>query len=135
MSVRSGTVNSMAEFKVEADSEYIRIDGFSFAPAEAEDVKAAASFAGGMRDFPALPPRIPYKSFVVEFSEDGTLVLSRANGDGKVITFSFNTVDTLILAVDSALGISIDKKRHDPSPRHAGALAMFNTGDIIEGKW
>lgn len=123
----------MADFKIEADSEYIRIDGFSFAPAEADDVKAAASFAGGMRDFPQLPPSIPFKAFVVAFSEDGTLTLSRANSTGGEIKFSFDTVDTLILAVDSASGISIDKKRHDPSPRHAGALDLFNSGDIIEG--
>lgn len=125
----------MAEFKVEADSEYIRVDGFTFAPAEAADVKAAASFAGGMRDFPQLPPRIPFKAFTVDFSEDGTLTLARASGQGGAITFSFNTVDRLILAVDSGLGISIDKKRHDPSPRHAGSLDMFNSGDIIEGSW
>lgn len=125
----------MAEFKIEADSEHIRIDGFTFAPAEADDVKAAASFAGGMRDFPQLPPRIPYKVFIVDFSEDGSLTLTRASGEGGRIDFSFDTVDQLIIAVDSASGISIDKKRHDPSPRHAGSLDMFNSGDIIEGSW
>ena len=125
----------MAEFKIEADSEHIRIDGFTFAPAEADDVKAAASFAGGMRDFPRLPPQIPYKACVVKFSEDGTLSLARASGEGGVINFSFDTVDQLIIAVGSATGISIDKKRHDPSPRNAGSLSMFNSGDIIEGGW
>lgn len=125
----------MAEFKIEADSEYIRVDGFTFAPAEADDVKAAVSFAGGMRDFPALPPRIPYKAFTVTFSEDGTLTLARANGEGGTIGFSFDTVDQLVLAVSTASEISIDKKRHDPSPRHAGSLDMFNSGDIIEGSW
>ena len=125
----------MSEFKVEADSEYIRIDGFTFAPAEADTVKAAASFAGGMREFPQLPPRIPYESFIVEFSEDGTLTIRRSNGEGGTLVFSFNSVDQLIVAIDQASGISIDKKRHSPSPRHAGSLDMFNSGDVIEGKW
>lgn len=125
----------MAEFKIEADSEYIRVDGFTFAPAEADTVKAAVSFAGGMRDFPALPPRIPYEAFVVDFSEDGTLSMSRANGEGGSIEFSFDTVDQLVLAVSTATDISIDKKRHDPSPRHAGSLSLFNSGDVIEGSW
>ena len=128
-------VNSMAEFKVEADSEYIRIDGFTFSPAEADTVKAAVSFAGGMRDFPQLPPRIPYEAFIVEFSEDGTLTLKRSGDESTCITFSFDTVDQLVLAVAAASGISVDKKRHDPSPRHAGSLDMFNSGDIIEGGW
>lgn len=125
----------MSDFKVEADSEYIRIDGFTFAPAEADVLKAAVSFAGGMREFPQLPPRIPYETFVVAFSEDGTLTLSRANGEGGEIKFSFDTVDKLVMAVSNASDISIDKKRHDPSPRHAGSLDMFNSGDIIEGSW
>jgi hypothetical protein len=88
-----------------------------------------------MRDFPQLPPQIPYECFVVRFSEDGTLTLARGNGEGGSITFSFDTVDQLILAVDSASGVSVDKKRHSPSPRHAGSLDMFNSGDVIEGKW
>ena len=125
----------MADFKVEADSEYIRVDGFTFAPAEADDVKAAVSFAGGMREFEALPPQINYSAFVVGFSEDGTLTLARGNGEGGSVTFSFDSVDQLIIAVDNAAGMSIDKKRHDPSPRHAGSLDMYNSGDVIEGKW
>lgn len=124
----------MAEFKIEADSEYIRIDGFTFSPAEADNVKAAISFAGGMRDFPQLPPRIPYEAFVVDFSEDGTLTLSRSSGQGGAIQFSFETVDALVLAVSTATEVSIDKKRHDPSPRLSGSLDMFNSGDVIEGR-
>jgi hypothetical protein len=125
----------MADFEIEADSEYIKIDGFTFAPAEADDVKAAISFAGGMREFPALPPGIPYGSFSVAFHEDGTLALTRTGQNDPKLVFSFDTVDKLIVAISDASLMSIDKKRHSPSPRHAGSLDMFNSGDVIEGKW
>jgi len=125
----------MSNFKVEADSEFIRIDGFTFSPAEADSIKSAASFAGGMREFPALPPKVAFGAFVVEFNEDGALRLSRESGVGGKIEFSFDTVDQLVVVIDIASGVSIDKKRHSPSPRHAGSLDMFNSGDVIEGKW
>lgn len=125
----------MADFKVEADSEYIRIDGFTFAPAEADNIKAAVSFAGGMREFPALPPCIPYGAFTVTFHEDGGLTLTRTEQPDTKLEFSFDSVDQLVVVVDLASQQSIDKKRHSPSPRHAGALDMFNSGDVIEGKW
>ena len=123
----------MADFKIDADSEIIRINGFAFAPAEAEGLKNAVSFAGGMREFPALPPTIEYGAFTVQFNEDGTLVLTRTRGQGK-IEFSFDTVDALVQTINAALGISVDLKRLKPSPRHAGSLSMFNSGDVIEGR-
>jgi len=124
----------MAEFDIEADSEYIRIDGFTFAPAEADEVKSAISFAGGMRDFPTLPPQLAFERFVVKFYEDGTLTLERSGDETTVIKFDFDSIDSLIVAITSGLDISIDKKRLSPSPRHVGSLSMFNSGDVIEGR-
>jgi hypothetical protein len=121
-------------FKIEADSEVIRIDGFQIAPGEADNLKSAVSFAGGMREFPGLPPFIPFEQFKVSFFEDGSLTLERLDGTGTKIEFDFNTVDVLVIAINSAAEISIDKKRLNPSPRHAGSLDMWNSGDIIEGR-
>ena len=121
-------------FKVEADSEFIKIDGFQIAPGEADSMKAAVSFAGGMREFPGLPPFIPFEQFKVSFFEDGTLTLERLNGTGVTLRFDFNRVDELVLAINTASEISVDRKRLNPSPRHAGSLDMFNTGDVIEGR-
>jgi hypothetical protein len=86
-----------------------------------------------MRKFPGLPPFIEFKQFTVEFTEDGTLRVFRSGSPGE-ITFSFDTVDTLVLAVNKALGICLDQKRLRPSPRHSGSLDLYNSGDIIEGR-
>jgi hypothetical protein len=123
----------MANLEINASSEVIKIDGFSFVPAEAEALKAAISFAGGMRDFPGLPPKIEHGRFIVHFHEDGTLVVSRSDQPGE-IHFSFDTVDKLVTAINSALATSTDLKKLRPSPRHAGSMSMFNHGDIIEGR-
>jgi hypothetical protein len=122
-------------FKIEADSEFIRIDGFTVAPGEADNLKAAVSFAGGMREFPGLPPFIPFEQFKVSFFEDGTLTLERLDGSGSKINFDFDTVDALVIAINTAAEISIDRKRLDPSPRAVGSLDMFNSGDVIEGSY
>jgi hypothetical protein len=124
----------MADFKVTADSEHIDIDGLRLAPAEADNLKAAVSFAGAMRDVENLPPQIDYEQFVVQFFEDGTLIVDRADGASGAIKFSFNTVDTLVQTVESALGISVDAKRLRPSPRSVGDPGFLAEGDIIEGR-
>ena len=124
----------MADFKVTADSEHIEVDGFRIAPAEADNLKAAGSFAGSMREVTTLPPQINYCQFVVKFFEDGTLIASRGDGTGGEIKFSFNTVDTLVQTVESALGISVDAKRLSPSPRSVGDPGFLAEGDIIEGR-
>ncbi len=123
----------MAEFKVEADSEVITVDGLTLAPGEAGSLKDAISFAGSMRDVDPLPPQIDYEQFVVAFFEDGTLIVSRASGIGGVIKFSFSNVDQLVAAVTQALEISIDRKKLRPSPRSAGDPGFMADGDIIEG--
>lgn len=123
----------MADFKIDANSEIIKIDGFAFVPAEAETLSNAVAFAGGMRDFPGLPPKIEFGKFVIHFNEDGTLVVTRTDGPGE-IRFSFDTVDQLVLAINSALATSTDLKTLRPSPRHAGSLSLFNSGDVIEGR-
>ena len=124
----------MDDFKIEATSEFTQIDGVKTSPAEADALKSAVSFAGGMRDFPQLPPSIEYEQFVVHFNEDGTLIVNRATGPGE-IRLSFDTVDTLILAVAQALETSIDRKRLDPSPRAVGDPGFYDTGDVIEGNY
>jgi hypothetical protein len=87
-----------------------------------------------MREVSNLPPQIDYEQFVVQFFEDGTLIVNRASGvDGK-IEFSFNTVDKLVSAVESALGISLDAKRLRPSPRSVGDPGFMADGDVIEGR-
>ena len=125
----------MAEFnfKDKTNSEHIVINGFRIAPAEADDLKSAVSFAGGMREFPVLPPSIPYGRFVVVFNEDGTLVVSRDGSLGE-IEFSFDTVDQLIVAINDASQVSADNKKLKPSPRATGGLDFFNSGDVIEGR-
>jgi hypothetical protein len=124
----------MADFEVTADSENIVIDGLKIAPAEADNLKSAVAFAGSMREVSNLPPQIDYEQFVVQFFEDGTLIVNRASGvDGK-IEFSFNTVDKLVTAVESALGISLDAKRLRPSPRSVGDPGFMADGDVIEGR-
>jgi hypothetical protein len=124
----------MADFEVTADSEHIDIDGLRIAPAEADNLKAAVSFAGAMRDVKTLPPSIDYEQFVVQFFEDGTLIVDRADGASGAIKFSFNTVDVLVRTVESALGISVDAKRLRPSPRAVGDPGFMADGDIIEGR-
>lgn len=121
-------------FEIEADSEFIKIDGFTIVPGDADKLKSAVSFAGGMRDFPSLPPYIDSGSFRVKFFEDGTLTVGRWNDESVYIKFDFNSVDELVLAINTASEISVDRKRLNPSPRHAGSLEMFNSGDIIEGR-
>ena len=125
----------MAEFnfKDKTNSEHIVINGFKIAPAEADDLKSAISFAGGMRDFPSLPPNIHYGRFIVTFNEDGTLIASRDDGLGE-IEFSFDLVDQLIVAINDASQVSADQKRLKPSPRATGGLDFFNSGDVIEGR-
>jgi hypothetical protein len=123
----------MADFKVEADSEFIVIDGFRFAPAEADRLKQAVSFAGSMRDLPRLPPEISFEQFTISFFEDGTLTVRRATDVGGEIKFSFNTVDILVTTIESALGISIDRKRLRPSPRSVGDPGFLADADLIEG--
>ena len=124
----------MAEFKTNATSELITIDGLTIAPGEADALKAAVSFAGGMRDFPGLPPKIDYEQFTVHFHEDGTLVVNRASGPGE-IRFDFNSVDELVLVITNCIGISVDKKRLDPSPRAVGDPGFNTAGDVIEGSY
>ena len=121
-------------FKIDADSEFIKIDGFQIAPGEADTLKSAVSFAGGMRAFPGLPPYIEFEQFRVTFFQDEKLTVTRATGGGTTLFFDFNTVDSLVIAINTASEISIDRKRLNPSPRHAGSLDMFNSGDIIEGR-
>jgi len=104
------------------------------APAEADALKSAVSFAGGMRDFPALPPQINYEQFTVRFFEDGTLVVARATGQGE-IRFDFDQVDELMLAINQILGVSIDLKRLSPSPRCVGDPGFNTSGDVIEGTY
>ena len=125
----------MAEFnfKDKTNSEHIVINGFRIAPAEADDLKSAVSFAGGMREFPVLPPSIPYGRFVVTFNGDGILVVSRDGSLGE-IEFSFDTVDQLVVAINDASQISADQKKLKPAPRATGGLDFFNSGDIIEGR-
>jgi hypothetical protein len=123
----------MAEFEYKADSEIITIEGFTITPAEAAHLKEAVSFAGGMRDLPRLPPQIDYEQFVVKFSEDGSLVVNRATGEGGEIKFHFNTVDRLVVAITDALGVSVDRKMLRPSPRSVGDPGFLAEGDIIEG--
>ena len=122
----------MAEFEIDTNSEWITVEGLRFAPAEADNLKSAVSFAGGMREFPGLPPFIEFEQFTVEFTEDGTLRVFRS-GSPEEITFSFDTVDDLILTIQKASEICLDQKRLRPSPRHVGSLDMFNSGDVIEG--
>ncbi len=122
----------MAEFETNATSEFITIDSLTIAPGEADALKSAVSFAGGMRDFAQLPPKIEFEQFTVQFNEDGTLVVTRATGQGE-IRFSFNTVDGLVLVITQLLGMSIDQKRLDPSPRAVGDPGFNTSGDIIEG--
>ncbi len=124
----------MAEFKYEADSELITIDGLTIAPAEADHLKSAVSFAGGMRDFTPLPPQIDFEQFVVRFFEDGSLIVNRATGEGGEIRFHFNTVDRLVVVITQALGISVDRKMLRPSPRSVGDPGFLAEGDIIEGR-
>jgi hypothetical protein len=121
----------MADFKVTADSEVITIEGLTIAPAEAESLSKAVSFAGAMQDIPQLPPQIDYEQFVVQFFEDGALIVSRSNGPGGSIKFSFNTVDQLVVTITSALGISVDAKRLRPSPRSVGDPGFMADGDLV----
>ncbi len=121
------------EFSKHTTSEKIVIDDFVISPAEADDLKAAVSFAGGMRGFAVLPPEINYGRFTVHFNEDGTLIVNRDDKPGEII-FSFDTIDQLILAISAASDISINKKILRPAPRAVGSLSMFNSGDIIEGR-
>jgi hypothetical protein len=121
----------MADFEVTADSENITVDGLTIAPAEAAALKAAVSFAGSMRKVENLPHVINYEQFVVQFSEDGTLVVSRASGISGEIRFSFDTVDQLVVTLTSALGISIDRKKLRPSPRATGDPGFNSEGDIM----
>ena len=121
-------------FKIEADSEVIKIGEFQIAPGEADSLKAAVSFAGGMREFPGLPEGINHGKFRVNFFESGDLTVTRVDGSGATLKFNFNTVDELVIAINTASEISVDRKRLNPSPRHAGSLDMFNSGDIIEGR-
>jgi hypothetical protein len=123
----------MADFEVTADSERITIDGFLFVPGEAEVLKNSISFAGSMRKVSPLPPQISFPPFVVQFFEDGTLVVGRDTLQGGQIKFSFNTVDVLVSVITDALGVSIDRKRLRPSPRSVGDPGFMADGDIIEG--
>ena len=123
----------MADFTVDTNSEWITIEELKFAAGEADNLKSAVSFAGGMREFPGLPPSIDFGQFTVQFNEDGTLVASRT-GYPEKIRFSFDTVDTLILAIQQATEICLDQRRLRPSPRHSGSLDMFNSGEVIEGR-
>jgi hypothetical protein len=121
----------MAEFEIEADSETIKIDGFEIAPAEGAVLSEAISFAGAMRDIPRLPEKIDFPPFRVFFSEDGTMAVKRVDGSGGVIEFAFNTVDQLLVAVNQAIEISLDRKRLAPSPRVTSGDLYANEGEII----
>ena len=123
----------MVEFTIDTNSEWIIVEGLRFAPAEADNLKSAVSFAGGMRNFSKLPPSIDFEQFTVQFFEDGTLIVSRT-GYPEEIRFDFNSVDTLILAIQKATEICLDQFRLRPSPRHSGSLDLFNSGEVIEGR-
>ena len=75
----------MVDFTIDTNSEWITVEGLRFAPAEADNLKSAVSFAGGMRDFPGLPPFIEFEQFTVEFTEDGTLRVARINNNTRHI--------------------------------------------------
>lgn len=121
-------------FEIKADSEFIAIDGFKIAPGEADVLKTAISFAGGMREFPSLPERMPFKQFIITFGSDGSILINREEEVQDGIAFDFNSVDELIISITNALGVSIDKKKLSPSPRLVGSLDQFNSGDVIEGR-
>jgi hypothetical protein len=124
----------MAKFEIEADSETIKIDGFEIAPAEAAKLTEAVGFAGGVRDFPRLPEKMEFPPFLLSFSEDGTIIVRRANGTGGKIEFSFSTVDELIVAVQQATAVSVDQRRLRPTPRVTSSNLFGNEGDIVEGR-
>ena len=124
----------MTDFKIKADSEIITIENLTIAPAEGATLSEAISFAGAMRDIPRLPPQVGFPPFVVNFYEDGSLVVKRADGTGGEIKFAFNTVDELVLAVNSAVEVSRDHKRLRPSPRVTSSNLFGKEGDVIEGR-
>jgi hypothetical protein len=125
----------MPEFETTADSEIITIDGLTIAPAEADNLKGAVSFASSMREIPNILDlgEINFQQFVVHFYEDGNLVVRRADNTGGAINFTFSNADHLIATITSALGISIDRKKLRPSPRSVGDPGFMADGDIIEG--
>jgi hypothetical protein len=71
---------------------------------------------------------------VVEFYEDGTLIVKRQDGSGGRLEFAFNTVDELVVAVNQAVEISRDAKRLRPSPRVTSSNLFGKEGDVIEGR-
>ena len=124
----------MSKFKVKADSEMITIENLLISPNEGAALAEAVSFAGAMRDIPRLPPQIGFPPFVVEFYEDGTMIAKRGDGRGGKIEFAFNTVDELVLAIQSAIDVSKDQKRLRPAPRCNTSNLFGDEGDVIEGR-
>jgi hypothetical protein len=108
-------------FNIDANQDSIFVGDFVLAPAEAEVVTNLISIAGAMHNLPALPPNISSQgnAFTIDFSEDGTLCLSKL-GSPQIVNFEFSQTSDLIEAINEGVKISIDNKMLSPQPRQTG---------------
>lgn len=110
----------------------LRDTGFSFSPAESAKLTGLLGFAGSMAELKALPEEISDPPFVISFTEDGEHKVTRENSDAT-ISFTFETIDSLIQTLNTCVEIALDMQRITPSPIPRG---NFGPGapDIIDGR-
>lgn len=110
----------------------LRDTGFSFSPAESTKLTGLIGFAGSMAELKALPEEISDPPFVIKFTEDGTHQVTRENSEAT-ISFTFETIDEIIQALNTFIGIALDMQRITPNPIPRGGFGP-GAPDIIDGR-
>ena len=104
-----------------------------FSPAEATALINLVSLALQASNLPAVPPVLNSKPFMVTFNEDETVVISRQTDPSKGLSFTANTGDALIAAINTGLKSYVDDLRIRGGAR--GGVSSHNPKEpIISGR-
>ena len=121
---------TVGEFTINAlgDALSITADGsLLFSPAEAGRLIELVSLTLQAINLPAVPPKLSYSPFMVTFSPDGEMLLSRQTEPDKGLKFTSNTGDTLISAIDTGLKKHTDELKIRGGPRRG--VSSYNPRD------
>ena len=106
------TVNG---FEVSVSGDTLLVKGangsVSFSPAEATSFVNFVVLALQASNLPAVPPVLNSKPFMVTFTEDESMIISRQVDPSKGLHFTPNTGDNLIAAINMGLKSHVDDLR------------------------
>jgi hypothetical protein len=109
-------MSKLAEFTVSSSGGMLSVMGANngsipFAPAETTALINIIVLALQASNLPAVPPVLNSKPFMVSFSEDESIMISRQTDPLKGLSFTASTGDTLIAAINMGLKSHVDELR------------------------